>query len=265
MTAAFAIPGPRAPISSWAGWLSTHAPVSPSRRFRTRPVTTGAGSLPPARSVLAITSRPGKESAELGGLLHAFRTTGARVALLCLTRGEASKLNATSQRPEVLRPRELQLAAGVLGVSSIAVADYPDGELGRCPTIELTERVQRAMTEYAPDLILVVDPAEGDADDAEVARAAILAAESADVPVVARTGRGASGGWRVPLRSGAAGARAVQRSAVAAHASQADALPEVRRRLDRLGDEEQLRWLRAPESDPDARLLVPHRRVPVAS
>lgn len=265
MTAAFAIPAPRAPISSWAGWLSTHAPVRPSRRIRTRHVAPGVGSLPPARSVLVITSRPGKESAELGGLLHAFRTAGARVALLCLTRGEASALNSTSQRLEVIRPRELQLAAGLLGVSSIAVADYPDGELDRCPTLDLTERVQRAITEHAPDLILVVDPADGDADDAEVARAACLAAESADVPVVARTSPGARSGWRVPLGSGAAATRAVQRSAVAAHASQADALPEVRRRLDRLGDEEQLRWLRDPESDPDPRVLVPRRRLPVAS
>jgi N-acetylglucosamine malate deacetylase 2 len=261
MTAAFAIPSPRAPIVSCAGWLSTHAPVRPSRRIRTRHVTPGVGSLPPARSVLAITSRPGKESAELGGLLHGFRTAGARVALLCLTRGEASPLNSTSQRLEVLRPRELQLAAGLLGVSSIAVADYPDGELGGCPTPDLTERMQRAITEHAPDLILVVDPTVGDAGDAEVARAACLAAESADVPVVARTSPGARTGWRVPLGSGAATARAAQRAAVTAHASQADALPEVHRRLDRLGDEERLRWLR----DADVRTLVPRRRVPVAS
>lgn len=264
MTAAFAIPSPRAPIFSWAGWLATHAPIRPSRRIRSRHVTPGVGSLPPARSVLAITSRPGKESAELGGLLYAFRAAGARVALLCLTRGEASALNSTSQRLEVLRPRELQLAAGLLGVSSIAVADYPDGGLGGCLRLDLTERIQRAITEHAPDLILVVDPAE-DADDAEVARSACLAAESAEVPVVAHIRPGAGGGWRVPLGSEAAAARAVQRSAVAAHASQADGLPEVGRRLDRLGDEEQLRWLRAPESDPDVRVLVPMRRMPVVS
>jgi N-acetylglucosamine malate deacetylase 2 len=265
MTAAFAIPSPRAPIFSVAGWLSTHAPVRPSRRIRTRHVTPGVGSLPAARRVLAITSRPGKESAELGGLLHGFRTAGAQLALLCLTRGEASALNSTSQRLEAVRPWELQLAAGLLGVSSIAVADFPDGQLGQCSTPDLTERVQRAITEHAPDLILVVDPEIGDADDAEVVRATCLAAESADVPVVARTSISARAGWRVPLGSEAAAARAVQRSAVAAHASQADGLPEVRRRLDRLGDAERLRWLRAPASDLDARVLVPRRREPVAS
>jgi len=264
MTAAFAIPGPRAPFVQRAGWLSAHAPVGRVRRIATRPEAAVVASPPPARTVLAITSRPGKESADLGGLLHMFHTSGARVALLCLTRGEASELNPTTQRLEVLRPRELQLAAGLLGVSSIAVADYPDGELGSYPTLELTERVQRAITEHTPDLILVVDPAIGDADDAEVARAACMAAESAGVPVAARTWLGARSGWRVGLGSDAAAARAVQRSAVAAHASQADALPEVQRRLDFLGDQEQLRWLLAPDSGQGAREFVPRCRAPVA-
>ena len=264
MTAAFAIAGPRAALIQWAGWLSAHAPVRSVRRIRTQPTTPDTGSLPPAHTVLAITSRPGKESADLGGLLHAYRNAGTRVALLCLTRGEASTFNPTSQRLEVLRPRELQLAAGLLGVSSIAVADYPDGELSRWPTLDLTERIQRAITEHAPDLIVVVDPALGDADDAKVARTACLAAESAGVPVAARTWPGAPGAWGVGLGPEATAVRAVQRSAVAAHASQAGAMPEVGSRIDDLGDEEQLRWLLVPERGADDRELVPPPRVPVA-
>jgi LmbE family N-acetylglucosaminyl deacetylase len=265
MTAAFAIANPRGIFVQWAGWLSAHAPVSLGRRRRAGPAAAADGSLPSARTVLAITARPGKESTDLGGLLHAFRTAGARVALLCLTRGEASALNSTSERLEVLRPRELQLAAGLLGVSSVAVADYPDGELHRCPILTLAERVQRAITEHAPDLLLVVDPAVGDSDDAQVARAACLTAGSAGVSVAARTWPGARSGFRVALGPEAAAARAVQRSAAAAHASQAEALPEIRRRLDRLGDEEQMRWLLAPESRTDTQVLIPRRRVPVAS
>ena len=48
--------------------------------------------LPPAGNVLAATARPGQESADLGGLLYAFRIV-ASLALLCSTRGEASPLN----------------------------------------------------------------------------------------------------------------------------------------------------------------------------
>ena len=39
--------------------------------------------------MLAVTARPGQESADLGGLLYVFRRSGASLSLLCLTLGEA--------------------------------------------------------------------------------------------------------------------------------------------------------------------------------
>jgi N-acetylglucosamine malate deacetylase 2 len=202
-----------------------------------------ATGLPPAESVLVVTARPGPESAALGGLLHAFSRAGARLALLCLTRGEASPVNTTCDRLETVRPWELQLAAGLLGVSSVTVADLPDGELRDCPAAELTDRVQRAIARHSPDLIVVVDPAAGDADDAHLAQAVCVGAGAAGVPVVARTMPGARAGWVVDLGQGAMPARAAQRSAAAAHASQSAMLPEVVAGVDSLGGREQLRWL----------------------
>ena len=139
-----------------------------------------ARSLPWARNVLAVIARPGQESAGLGALLYAFRRRGARLALLCLTRGEASPLNSTCERLETVRPWELQVAAGLLGVSSVTVSDYPDGGLSLAPVPALTEKVRRAIRRHAPDLLLVADPAAaGDPDDARAAKAACLAAEPA--------------------------------------------------------------------------------------
>jgi N-acetylglucosamine malate deacetylase 2 len=207
-----------------------------------------ANGLPRAGTVLAVTARPGVESADLGALLHAFGQEGASLTLLSLTRGEASPVNSTRNRLEAVRPWELQLASWSLGVSSVAVSDYPDGGLRRCRMSDLTTRVQRAIAEYAPDLVLVLDPATGDCDDAQVAQAACVAAESAGVPVAARTIHGAHGSWQVELGDRADAARAVQRSAARAHASQSEALPEVLARVDRLGSHEQLRWLLAPSA-----------------
>ncbi len=118
--------------------------------------------LPRAGHVLAVTARPGQESADLGRLLYAFRRRGASLALLSLTRGEASPLNSTCERLEVIRPWELQVAAGLLGVSSLMVADYADGGLSRYPAAELTERVRRAIRGHAADLLLVIDPADAE-------------------------------------------------------------------------------------------------------
>ena len=204
--------------------------------------------VPRVTSVLAVIARPGQESADLGALLYAFRRSGARLAVLSLTRGEASPLNSTIERLETRRLWELQVAVGLLGVTALAVADYPDGELARRPAQELTELVGREIRRHGADLVIILDPATVDSGDLDsdstvVAGAARAAAGQAGLPTVVRMTLGAGGGRMVTLGPEAPMARAVQRSAAAAHSSQAEALPDVERRLNLLGDREMLRWL----------------------
>ena len=101
-----------------------------------------------------MTARPGQESAELGGLLFAFRRAGASLGLLSLTRGEASPLN---------------------------------------------------------------------------------------------------GAWVIDLGADAGTARTIQKSAVAAHASQSEALSRLTRRVDLLDSREHVRWLVARHQRPAGR------------
>jgi len=210
-------------------------------------------TLPRAVSVLAVIARPGQESEELGGLLYAFRRAGASLSLLCLTRGEAAAHNSASARLVAIRPWELQLAAAVLGIGEVTVANYPDGKLHQHPVSELTGRVRQAIRQYSADLVLVIAPEAGDCDDIAVARATAAAAAQAGVPVVARTWPGAPGAWAIDLGPDAGTARAIQKSAAAAHASQSDALPVQLRRMDLLDDHETVRWLLFGQ-------LVPPRR-----
>src|ERR1700756_3662174 len=112
------------------GWLPVRSPASTAQTNGQLPGLTPAlasNGLPRAGTVLAVTARPGCESADLGAVLYAFGQAGARLALLSLTRGEASPVNSTRNRLEAVRPWELQLASWLLGISSVAVADYPDG------------------------------------------------------------------------------------------------------------------------------------------
>ena len=210
-----------------------------------------AGWLPRAYSVLVVLARPGQESANLGGLLYAFRRAGTGLALLCLTRGEASPLNSTrTARLEAVRPWELQLAAGILGISQVTVASYPDGGLVWQPEAELSEKIGRAVRQYSADLLLIIDPATGDregsADDVAVAAAACGAARRTGLPVLAHTAATAPGAWAFDLGPDAGTARAIQKTAAAAHESQASALPQLIRQLDLLGRREHLRWLVPP-------------------
>jgi LmbE family N-acetylglucosaminyl deacetylase len=210
-------------------------------------------SLPRAVSVLAVTARPGQESADLGGLLFAFRRAGASLSLLCLTRGEASAQNSAAGRLEAVRPWELQLAAAVLGIGEVAVANCRDGELHRYPAAELTDRIHHAIRQQSADVLLVIAPETGDRGDTAVARAATAAAARAGIPVVARTRPGAPGAWMIDLGPDAATARAIQKSAAAAHTSQSAALPALIRRLDLLDGGETLRWLLFPQPVPAPR------------
>ena len=172
---------------------------------------------------------------------------GARLSLLSLTRGEAAGQNSGTARLEAIRPWETQLAASILGIGGIGVANYRDGELPEYPAVELAERIGRAIVERSADLLLVVAPEAGDRADAAVARAAEAAAGAAGVPVVASTRPGVGGVWTLDLGADAEIARAIQKSAAAAHASQSEALPALIRRLDLLGSVETVRWLRLPD------------------
>jgi hypothetical protein len=125
---------------------------------------------------------------------------------------------------------------------------------------DLTARVQRAIAEHAPDLILVLDPATGDSDDAQVGRAVCLAAEPVWVPVAARTIHDAHGSWLIELGDQTDQARAVQRAAARAHASQSEALRDVLAGLDRLRSHEQLRWL-LPHPVAPRRVIAPRASV----
>jgi N-acetylglucosamine malate deacetylase 2 len=221
-----------------------------------------AGSLPGAVHVLAVTARPLQESADLGGLLHAFRRSGARLSLLCLTRGEGAARrsgtgNVGTGRLEAARPWEVQMAASILGIGQVTVGSYRDGALHRHQTTELAERIERAITDCSAGLVLVVAPETGDIADAAVARAATAAALLARVPVAARTRPGVSGAWTLDLGADAEMARAIQKSAAAAHTSQADALPALIERLDRLGRTETVRWLLSPARVPAQRFGDP--------
>lgn len=220
--------------------------------------------LPQADSVLVVTARPGQESSDLGGLLYAFRRAGTSLALLCLTRGEASPLNSTwCPRLEAVRPWELQLAANVLGISEVTVASYPDGGLHRHPVADLTQAVRHAIRRHSADLLLVIAPEAGDPDDTAVARAACAAARQAGIAVAARTEPGARRGWMIDLGADAATARAIQKAAASAHQSQSQALPELIRRLDLLDGREPLRWLVPPPPTPRHDETVPAAAMPL--
>ncbi|MGH3282056.1 MAG: hypothetical protein ACRDNW_23375, partial [Trebonia sp.] len=159
-------------------------------------------------------------------------------------------------RLEAARPWEVQMAATILGIRQVAVASYRDGNLHHYRMPDLAARIQLAVSEHSADLVLVVAPETGDIADAAVARAATAAALQAGVPVAARTRQGVPGSWVLDLGADTEVARAIQRSAVAVHVTQAEALPGLIGRLRQLGNGESLRWLVSPARVPAQRVMA---------
>jgi LmbE family N-acetylglucosaminyl deacetylase/organic hydroperoxide reductase OsmC/OhrA len=236
-----------------------------------------AGTLPGWSSVLAVVAHPDDESFGLGAILDGFGRAGSHVSVLCLTHGEASALGPSGDLGS-LRALELQGAAKELGVDSAVLLDHPDGRLADVDLTMLTGDVLAQLKAVGADGLLVFDPSgvSGHPDHAAATAAALAAARCADLPVL---------GWTVPrpvadslndeFGTGFIGHdstdidlvlrvdRQHQRIASLAHASQAVPTSVLWRRLDLLGDEEYLRWLRrrsAPAvSDPKAVVRVDHR------
>lgn len=217
------------------------------------PVTT----LPSWRSVLAVVAHPDDESFALGAVLASFAAAGARVSVLCLTRGEASTLHGVAGDLAELRARELADAAEVLGLDAVTLLDHPDGALQDVPADRLADDVLRAVRAADADGLVGFDltGVTGHTDHAAATAAAVRAADRLDLPVL---------GWTVPrtvaerlqVEYGAPFVghddpdidvvltveRTLQRRAVACHPSQAVPGSVLWRRLELLGEHEYLRW-----------------------
>jgi len=106
------------------------------------------------RTVLAIFAHPDDESLACGGTLARLADDGARVVLLCASRGERGQsADPTVIRgPELGRARatELQQAAKVLGISEVILLDHPDGEIRWANVEKLHDQILQAIATHAP-------------------------------------------------------------------------------------------------------------------
>jgi N-acetylglucosamine malate deacetylase 2 len=219
--------------------------------------------LPQWRSVLAVVAHPDDESFGLGAVLAAFAEAGARVSVLCLTRGEASTLHGVAGDLTELRADELAAAATALGLHDVALLAYPDGRLPEIDLDQLAADVVSAARRVSADGIIGFDltGVTRHPDHAHATAAAVRAVTALGLPVL---------GWTVPetiaeqLRDeysapfdGHAEAdidlvvtvdRTTQLKAVRCHPSQAVPGSVMWRRIELLGYHEHLRWLRQAQA-----------------
>jgi LmbE family N-acetylglucosaminyl deacetylase len=106
------------------------------------------------RTLLAVFAHPDDESLACGGLLAWCALMGARVAILCVTQGEAGP---GAPDPDVLREartQELQAAATVLGATDVIVLRHPDGMLPWVDPDVLEADIRDVIVRFQPDVVV---------------------------------------------------------------------------------------------------------------
>lgn len=113
------------------------------------------------RTVLAVFAHPDDESFACGGTLARLSDAGARVVLLCASRGEAGSISDSSLVPDGnlgdVRTRELHAAAAILGIAEVIVMDHPDGDLRWDDVPELHAEIVTAVRRCRPDAVITFD------------------------------------------------------------------------------------------------------------
>src|SRR5258705_11676612 len=147
-------PSPDSVPSAWS------TSTSPSTPGSWRPIVPEASATLPlaGRTVLGIFAHPDDESLAGGGTLARLSDAGARVIVVCASRGEAGSISDPALVPDGdlggVRARELREAAAVLGVAEAIVLDHPDGDLRWHGVPELLAEILMLIERYRPDAVI---------------------------------------------------------------------------------------------------------------
>lgn len=108
------------------------------------------------RTILAVFAHPDDESLACGGTLARLADAGARIVLLCASRGERGSLSGPVRDDDLgrVRARELRDAAGALGIADLLILDHPDGDLRWAHVAELQAEIVMAIQRYAPAAVI---------------------------------------------------------------------------------------------------------------
>lgn len=107
-------------------------------------------------ALLAVFAHPDDESLACGGLLAVCAEQGARISLLCLTRGERGP-GAESDQLAGTRTREIHAAADVLGIADVRLLGHEDGMLPWIDAARIEADVLDAIRDFTPAVVITFD------------------------------------------------------------------------------------------------------------
>ncbi len=104
--------------------------------------------------LLAIFAHPDDETYRAGGTLALLAQEGARVWVLCATRGERGIPKLTTKESGEVRQAELESACRTLGAEPPCFLDYQDGTLYQVDEEQAVGQLVRAIRKLRPQALL---------------------------------------------------------------------------------------------------------------
>lgn len=113
--------------------------------------------------LMAILAHPDDESLGFGGILAKSATEGVETYLVTATRGERGWLGDERAYPGVealgrIREAELRAAAEVLGIRSVELLGYLDGELDQADPSEAVAKIVGHLRRVRPHVVVTFGP-----------------------------------------------------------------------------------------------------------
>ncbi|MEM2616922.1 MAG: PIG-L deacetylase family protein [Thermofilaceae archaeon] len=110
------------------------------------------------RRVLCVQPHPDDTDIAAGGLVAKLTSRGVEVAYVTLTDGGLGTMDPEMypEKLALVRRREQEEAARILGVKELVWLGYRDGELQ--PTLEARRELIRLIRWYKPDMVIAPDP-----------------------------------------------------------------------------------------------------------
>lgn len=142
--------------------------------------------------VLAVLAHPDDESLGIGPTLAACAAGGIETHLITATRGERGWTGPSDEFPGLaelgrIREAELRAAVEILGVRSLELLGYLDGELDQAAPAEVIGTIAASIRRIRPQVVLTFDPFGGYGHPDHIAisqftAAAIAAASATGAP-----------------------------------------------------------------------------------
>ncbi len=114
--------------------------------------------LPTPERVLVVAAHPDDIEFGAAGTIARWVAEGASARYLLVTRGDKGSDDPDADVAALasLREDEQRAAAAVIGVEGVDFLDEPDGQVE--PSLQLRERITRAIRSYRPEIVMTHDP-----------------------------------------------------------------------------------------------------------